>query len=107
MLFDCLPEARVVGEAPAYAFRPGVGEPVAVVSDLGEHPGTELDAESGEAEDDLSVRGLGESLFQRLREAVGSPGSGLHLDQEGEHLRGRGAFDQGRLVSPLAAEDLA
>lgn len=44
---DFLPEARVTGEEPALAVSPpGVGESRVVVADLGEHPGTELDAES-------------------------------------------------------------
>nr|WP_128382452.1 hypothetical protein [Streptomyces cavernae] len=44
----------------------GVGKASAVVPDLGEHPGADLHAEAGEADDDLSVRVLGESLFDRL-----------------------------------------
>jgi hypothetical protein len=57
------------GDAGLLARRPGdrrgagvclqpasVGEPLSVVPDLGKHPGAELGAEAGEAEDDLSVR---------------------------------------------------
>lgn len=66
-----------MGEAPAYAFRPRASAKRAlVVPDLGEHPGAELDAEAGEAEDDLSVRVLRESLFDRLGESVGSGACG-------------------------------
>lgn len=78
---------------------PGVGKPCAVVADLGEHPGTELDAEAGEAEEDLGVRVPGESLLHRPGQIVSSGASGLrrHLvpDQaggagQGRHQRGRG-----------------
>ena len=33
----------------------GVGKPLAVVADLGQHPGAKLDAESEEAQDHLGV----------------------------------------------------
>jgi hypothetical protein len=35
-----------------------VGEPLAVIADLGRHPGAELDPETGKAQDDFSVRVL-------------------------------------------------
>lgn len=54
----------------------GVGEPCPVVADLGEHPGAELCAETGEAEDDLSVRVLRERLVDRLGEVVGGRAGG-------------------------------
>lgn len=85
----------------------GVGETASVVSDLGQHPGAELDAEAGEAEDDFSVRVLRESLLHCLREVVGCCAGGFQLAQEGEHLLAERVLDQRRLVGPLAAEDLA
>jgi len=51
-----------------------------VVADLGEHPGAEVDAEAGKAEDDLSVRVLRESLLDRFSEVVCSSARGLQLD---------------------------
>jgi hypothetical protein len=41
-----------------------------VVSDLGQHPGSELDAETREAQDHFSVRALRESLLHRLGQVV-------------------------------------
>lgn len=84
----------------------GVGEPGAVVSDLGEHPGAELDAETGKAEDHVSVRVLRESLLHRLGEVVSGCAGGLQLPQQGEHLLTERVLDQRRLVSVVAAEDL-
>jgi hypothetical protein len=97
-MLDFLPEALVMGEAPAYAA--GVDEPGAIVSDLGEHPGADLDAEAGEAEDDLSVRVLRESFFDRLGQVVGSDAGCLELDQEREHLLAERVLDQRWLVGP-------
>lgn len=84
-----------------------VGEAASVVADLGQHPGTELDAETGKAEDDLSVRVLRESRFHRLREVVGGRAGGFQLTEESEHLLAQRILDQLGLVSPLGAEHLA
>lgn len=66
-----------MGEEPAYAVRPaGVGEPGAVVSDLGEYPGAELEAEAGAAEDDLRVRVLGKPLPPPVEAGGPTPSGG-------------------------------
>ncbi|GGR64298.1 hypothetical protein GCM10010251_96100 [Streptomyces aurantiogriseus] len=66
-----------------------------------------MDAEAGEAEDDLSVRVLRESLFHRLGQIVGGGAGGFKLDQEGEHLLAQRVLDQRRLMGPVRAEDFA
>ena len=83
----------------------GVGEPCAVVPDLGEYPGAELGAEPGEAQDHVSVRVLRERLLHRPGEVVGGDAGGLQLAQKGEHLLAERILDQGRLVGEVAAED--
>jgi hypothetical protein len=80
---------------------------LSVVPDFGEHPGAELNAEAREAEDDLSVRVLGESLFDRLGQVVGGGAGGFKLDQKSEHLLAQRVFDQLGLMGPVRAEDLA
>ncbi|KOU62107.1 hypothetical protein ADK96_27175 [Streptomyces sp. IGB124] len=106
VMLDFLPDARVMGEAPAYAQAAGVGEPLPVVSDLGEDPGSELSAEAGEAEDDSSVRVLREGFFDRLGQVVGGGARGLQLNQKVQHLPAKRVLDQRRLVGPLGSEDL-
>ncbi|MDR6981361.1 hypothetical protein J2X68_008104 [Streptomyces sp. 3330] len=55
----------------------------------------------------ISVRVLGESPFDRLRQVVGDVAGGIELAKEGEHLFAERVLDQRRLVGPLGAEDLA
>jgi hypothetical protein len=52
--------------------------------DLGQHRGAELDAETGEAEDHVSVPVLRESLLDCLGEGVGCGAGSLQLDQQGQ-----------------------
>ena len=85
----------------------GIGEPSAVVSCLGQHPGTELDAKAGKAGDDLGVRVLRESFLHGLGQVVGGGAGGLQLALEGERLLAECVFDQLRLAGPIGAEDVA
>ncbi|GAA2281986.1 hypothetical protein GCM10010145_61830 [Streptomyces ruber] len=51
-MLDLLPEALVMGDEPAYDFGPRASaKRVWYVADLGQHPGTELDAETRETQD--------------------------------------------------------
>lgn len=105
---DFLPEARVIGEEPAVGLESaGIGEAGAVVADLGQDAGGELDAEPWEAQQDLGVRVLRECCFDRFGELVSGGAGGVQLEEEGEHLLAECVFDQRRLVGPLSAEDFA
>ncbi len=88
----------------------GVGEPLPVIADLGQDPGAELGAESGEAENDLGVLVLGEGLLDGLGEVVGGGAGGVQLEEQGEPTkelgapRGPGVVRPGpRHLVPLAA----
>ncbi|MBC2908217.1 hypothetical protein H4N64_43370 [Streptomyces sp. PSKA01] len=84
-----------------------MSESGAVISNLGEHSGGELDAESREAQHHFSDRVLRENFLHRLGEVVGRSTGGLKLDEEGEHLLAECVLDERRLVSVFGAEDLA
>lgn len=77
-----------------------------VVPGFSEDPGGELDAEPGEAQQDLGVRVLREHLLYRLREIVSCGAGGFQLNEEGEHLLAEGVLDQQRLVGPVGPEDV-
>ncbi len=101
-----LPEALVMGEAPAYAFRPRASANRVRSSPISASTlGTDLDAEAGKAEDDLSVRMLRKSLFDRLGQVVGGGAGCLELDQEREHLLAERVLDPRRLVCPVGTEN--
>lgn len=84
----------------------GVRQSAAVVADPGEHSGAELNAESGKADDGLSVRVLTESLFDRLSQVIDSRARGFQLDKEGEHLFAECLLDEQRLMGPASAADV-
>lgn len=78
----------------------GICETSAIVSDLGQDPGTELNAETGKAEDDFSIWVTRERLGHCFFEVVGSfgsGGSGFQL-QQGKHLLAERDLDE---PSPL------
>ncbi len=96
-----------MGEAPAYAFRPRASAKRALSSPISASTRAPSWTPGREAEDDLSVRVLRESLFDRLGEVVGGGAGGLQLEQEGEQLLAQRVLDQRRLVGPVGPEDLA
>ena len=70
----------------------GVGETAAVLTDLGEHPGTGQVPESGEAGDDGGVRVLLKMGGRGLGEVVGRAACGVELVQQ------RGELDAHRQI---------
>ncbi len=67
------------GSGAGEGFQPAsVGEAVAVVADLGEHPGTGQVPQAGEAGDDLGVRAVLNMGDRRLGEIVGGGAGGVN-----------------------------
>lgn len=94
-------------EEPAYAFRPWASAKRCDRPRSRPGSGGELNAEHREAQQYLRVRGLKERLFHRFGELAGGGAGGLQLDQDGKRLLAERFRDQGRLVGPLGAQDIA
>jgi|SRR5882757_11327786 len=82
-------------------------QPGAVVSDLGEHPGTGQLARAGEAGDDLGIRVPLNMGGRRLGEVVSGRAGGVELAQQRGQLKAHRGLDLRRLVQVVAAEDPA
>lgn len=86
--------------------RPCIGEAGTVIADLGQDPCTELDAEAGEAQEDLRVWVLEERCLHCDGELVGSPACRVELEQQGGELEAHRVLDGFRVPDIVAAEDL-
>jgi len=85
--------------------RPGIGEPVAVIAELGEHPGTGDRSQAGKAGNDLGVGMLEEGYLGGLEQLGRGPNGGVQLQQRGAGLLAEGVLDPGAVMQGLGAED--
>jgi hypothetical protein len=84
----------------------GVGEPGAVVTDLGQHPGAGHLGQAGHAGDDRRVRMLDEAFGGGGREVLGVGARGVQLTQQSEGLSPEGLLHRGRMVQVVAAQHM-